>query len=93
MRLPSISRDASVCSGQPCVRGTRVPVAIVLRALVASGIEAVLLEYPGVRRRDVVACCEYAARLCEAQAHCPHRSDGICETCDDHHPETKGMKR
>lgn len=54
--------DPAIVHGQPAVRGTRVPVAIVVGSL-AGGMtyEEVEAEY-GVTRDDILACLDYAAR-------------------------------
>lgn len=54
--------DPAVVHGQPVVRGTRIPVAIVVGSL-AGGMtyEEVSAEY-GVTHEDILACLNYAAR-------------------------------
>lgn len=54
--------DPTVVHGQPVVRGTRVPVAIVVGSL-AGGMtyEEVAAEY-GLTHEDILACLNYAAR-------------------------------
>jgi len=54
--------EPAIVHGQPVVRGTRVPVAIVVGSL-AGGMtyEEVEAEY-GVTRNDILACLDYAAR-------------------------------
>jgi uncharacterized protein (DUF433 family) len=54
--------DPTVVHGQPVVRGTRVPVAIVVGSL-AGGMtyEEVAAEY-AVTHEDILACLNYAAR-------------------------------
>lgn len=54
--------DPEVVHGQPVVRGTRVPVAIVIGSL-ASGMsyDEVETEY-GITHQDILACLDYAAR-------------------------------
>ncbi len=54
--------DPKIIHGQPVVRGTRVPVAVIVGSL-AGGMtfEEVEAEY-GVTRDDILACLDYAAR-------------------------------
>lgn len=54
--------DPTVVHGQPIVRGTRVPVAVVVGSL-AGGMtfEEVVAEY-GIAHQDILACLTYAAR-------------------------------
>jgi len=60
--MDRIELDPRIVHGQPVVRGTRVPVAIVVGSL-AGGmtLEEVKAEY-GVTRDDILACLDYAAR-------------------------------
>ncbi|MCX7925874.1 MAG: DUF433 domain-containing protein [Fimbriimonadales bacterium] len=56
--------DPELHHGTPCVRGTRVPVSVVLGSL-AEGLtpEQVLQEYPTLSEDDIRACLAYAAAL------------------------------
>jgi uncharacterized protein (DUF433 family) len=60
---PRIVVDANVAFGKPVIRGTRVPVALLVGKL-AGGMEVdyVAHEYE-VQREDVLAALSYAARL------------------------------
>ncbi|RLE19743.1 MAG: DUF433 domain-containing protein [Acidobacteria bacterium] len=52
--------------GQPCVRGTRLPVYVVVEAIATgSSPEELMDEYPFLEREDVAAALVYAARLAE----------------------------
>ena len=59
-----ILADPSIHHGEPCIRGTRVPVATVLGSL-ADGMSAeeVLQEYPQLSPEDIRAALEYAAEV------------------------------
>jgi len=61
-RMNRIVVDPKIVHGQPVVRGTRVPVAVIVGSL-AGGMtfEEVEAEY-GVTRDDILACLDYAAR-------------------------------
>jgi uncharacterized protein (DUF433 family) len=56
--------DPNLCGGQPCVRGLRIPVSVVLRHLAAgqTPIE-VLAELPELEVEDIADCLRYAAWL------------------------------
>jgi len=62
--LRRISIDPEVMAGKPVIRGTRVPVALILKML-GQGIpnEDVLAEYPQLEARDIDAATTYAARV------------------------------
>ncbi len=64
--------DPAVHHGDPCIRGTRTPVAIVVGSL-ADGMtpEEVLDEYPQLSREDVLAALEYAAEALRDEALIP----------------------
>jgi uncharacterized protein (DUF433 family) len=63
-----ITINPKVCHGQACIKGTRIPVHLILRML-ANGdtIEDLLVEYPSLTREDILACFDYAAALAEEQ--------------------------
>jgi uncharacterized protein (DUF433 family) len=62
--LKRISVDAGICGGQPCVRGTRIYIAIILDGL-AEGLspEEVINHYPSLTLEDIQAALAYAAEL------------------------------
>jgi uncharacterized protein (DUF433 family) len=62
--LARITVDPRVCGGQPCVRGLRIPVALVLKYLAAGKTpEQVVDEFPELEVSDVLECLRYAAWL------------------------------
>jgi uncharacterized protein (DUF433 family) len=63
-RLRRISIDPKVLGGKPVIKGTRVPVYLVVE-LLASGMseDRLLKEYPELRREDVRAALDYASRV------------------------------
>jgi len=55
--------DPEIRHGKPIIKGTRVPVDIILGSLAGGmGIEEVAGEY-GVKREDILAAIEYAAKM------------------------------
>ena len=56
--------DPTVCHGQACIRGTRIPVAVVLDNL-AAGLNAaeILKSYPSLTELGIHAAVAYAAEL------------------------------
>ncbi len=62
--LKRITVDPRVCDGQPCVRGIRIPVSLVLRHLAAGqSADQIVAEYPELEVDDVRDCLRYAAWL------------------------------
>jgi len=64
--LERITVDPKIMVGKPVIRGTRVPVALILNML-GQGIptEEILREYPRLERVDIEAAMAYAARVVE----------------------------
>jgi uncharacterized protein (DUF433 family) len=64
MNKNRIEIDAAVLIGKPVIRGTRIPVELVLRKLSEGASEADLLDaYPRLTREDIQATLAYAADL------------------------------
>ena len=63
--LERIVVDPKVCHGQPCIKGTRIMVYLVLELLEAGlGPERIIEEYyPQLTKQDIEACLHYAASL------------------------------
>ena len=54
--------DPQVLGGQPIVKGTRIPVEIVLEQLSLNpDLNELFLDYPRLTREDVQACLAYAS--------------------------------
>ena len=47
--------------GEPCVRGTRIAVSVIVASLTELSIDEVLADYPQLMREDVDAALLYAA--------------------------------
>jgi uncharacterized protein (DUF433 family) len=73
--------DPQVHHGDPCIRGTRVPVAMILGSL-ADGMTAdeILREYPQLKHEDVSAALEYAAEVMHHEVLIPLATQG--EPCE-----------
>ena len=57
-----ISVDPAICHGQPCFKGTRVLVHVVLDNLaVGTPVDRILQEYPSLSSGSVRAAIAYAA--------------------------------
>lgn len=57
-----ITRDPSIHHGDPCIRGTRVPVSVIVGS-VADGdsVDSILADYPSLTSEDIRAALRYAA--------------------------------
>lgn len=63
-----IEANPDVMVGKPVVKGTRIPVYLVLE-LLASGYsnEQIIQEYPDLTEEDIRECLEYAAALAKGE--------------------------
>jgi len=56
--------NPDICHGKPCIKGTRVPVHIILDLLAAGESEENILKaYPQITKEDISECLLYAAIL------------------------------
>lgn len=61
-----ITSNPLVVHGQPCIKGTRIPVTVVLGALSAgSSYEEIIEDYPPTTKEDILACLAFAAELAD----------------------------
>lgn len=66
MRFERITADSRVCTGKPCIRGLRFPVARLLGLLAAGeSRESILRAYPYLESADIDEVLRYAAFLAE----------------------------
>ena len=63
-----ISVHPQICSGKPCIRGTRIMVKNIL-GMIAGGytIEKILEAYPELTRDDVTEALDYASRVIDEE--------------------------
>ena len=62
--LDLVSADPGICHGQACVRGTRIPVGVVLDCLAEGMTEAdILAGYPTLTAAGIRAAAAYGAAL------------------------------
>ncbi len=62
--MARITSRPDVCGGRPCVRDTRIEIAVILDGLAEGLAEAGLIDhYPQLTREDVLAALAYAAEL------------------------------
>jgi len=61
---PRIISDPAVCGGEPTIKGTRIPVHIILSHLAAGeDRDTILKHFPRLTGEDINACLEYASFL------------------------------
>ena len=66
--MERIEINASICSGRPVIRGTRIMVRNIL-GMVAGGytVQRILESYPELTKSDVEAALQYAARVVDEE--------------------------
>jgi uncharacterized protein (DUF433 family) len=61
--------DPEVLRGKPRLKGTRIPVSLVLGYLAAgTTFEEITSEFPDLTREQIAACLDYARELAEFEA-------------------------
>ncbi len=62
--LDRIAAKADVCFGKPCIKGTRIWVSLILDMLAdGMSMDAVLREYPQLKKKDILAAIAYGAEM------------------------------
>ncbi|MFH1798814.1 MAG: DUF433 domain-containing protein [Candidatus Omnitrophota bacterium] len=64
-----IVSDPQICGGEPCIRGTRIPVHIILSHLSAGDdYETILRQFPRISKNDIFSCLGFASYLATEKA-------------------------
>jgi uncharacterized protein (DUF433 family) len=65
-----ITFDPQIMGGRACIRGMRIPVAVIVEQI-AHGVtvEEILRDYPDLEREDVREAVEYAAWVVREEVH------------------------
>jgi uncharacterized protein (DUF433 family) len=64
-----IVSDPQILRGKPCIKGTRIPAALILGYLASDRApDAIIHEFPDLTRKDIAACLDYARELAEFTA-------------------------
>ena len=64
-----ILSDPQILHGKPCIKGTRIPVALILGYLAARrDTAAIQREFPDLKEDDIAACLDYARDLADFEA-------------------------
>lgn len=72
--LEQITVDPHICHGQPCIKGTRIMVHLILE-LLETGLTAEQIirdYYPQLTRTNIEACLRYAAALVRDAEYIPY---------------------
>lgn len=70
--LDRITIDPEIMAGKPTVKGTRIPVDLVLKRLSQDlNLETLYASYPRLTEEDVKACFAYAHALLDQEEHGP----------------------
>jgi uncharacterized protein (DUF433 family) len=68
-----IEATPDICHGQPCIKGTRIMVYIIIE-LLESGLtpdNIIKYYYPNITKEDIKQCLHYAATLIKDQEYIP----------------------
>jgi len=64
-----IESDPQILRGKPCIKGSRIPVALILGYLAAErSAKEILEQFPDLVPADLAACLEYARDLADFEA-------------------------
>ncbi len=67
---PAISADPQVMTGMPCIKGTRVTVANIVRQIAAGrSTDEICLDYPYLTAESIRAALEFAADVSASQTY------------------------
>ena len=62
--MERITSKANVCGGRPCIRGTRIEIAVILDSLAEGMTEPEIMDhYPQLTKDDIHAALAHAADL------------------------------
>ncbi len=61
-----IVNSPDVISGKPRIKGTRIPVSLILGYLAAGdSVDKIIQEYPDLNKEQIAACLDYARDLAD----------------------------
>jgi len=70
-----IEINPGVCNGRPVIKGTRIPISVILEQIAeGESWEAVLTGYPELKKKDIQAALHYARASLE---HAEIRAVGV----------------
>lgn len=76
MEKNRIVLNPKIMAGKPTIKGTRIPVDLIVR-LVAQGatVDEILENYPNLTKEDIRAALQYAAKLAAGEVFFPIREE------------------
>jgi len=75
--LDRIVVDPNIMVGKPVIRGTRIPVELILEKLAQNlSVDDILEDYPRLSHDDIRACIEYAHALVAGEEVFPGITQG-----------------
>jgi uncharacterized protein (DUF433 family) len=67
---PEITADPHVMTGMPCIKGTRITVANIVRQIAAGRtVDEICRDYPGLTSGSIKAALEFAADVSASETH------------------------
>lgn len=67
-----ITFDPQILGGRACIRGMRIPVAVIVGQIAhGASAEEILQGYPDLEREDIQQALEYAAWLAQEEVRIP----------------------
>ena len=77
--LDRISTNPKICHGQPCIKGTRIMIYLILELLEAGKTSAEILKdyYPHLTELDIRACLQYSASLIREAEYVPFEPETV----------------
>jgi len=68
--IKRISSDPDILHGKPCIKGTRIPVYLLVELIAENvAMNEILEDYPSITKKDISAALLYAAKLTEHEAY------------------------
>ena len=68
--LERVVSNPKICRGRACIKGTRIPVSVILDNLAARiSEEEILRNYPTLTPQDIQAALEYGAHLAREEIY------------------------
>jgi uncharacterized protein (DUF433 family) len=60
--------DPNILGGKPVIKGTRIPVYLIIKLLASGyGENKILESYPSLKKEDIKAALEYAENILESE--------------------------